>query len=68
MMAATLLDSKNPTFDRVEVTEEGHLKTYDYAEFMNLDLAFRIRLILAGSPKFFLGSEQIEKKKALALG
>lgn len=35
---------------------------------MTLQLATRIRLILAGDPTFYSGHTIIEKKKALALG
>jgi hypothetical protein len=66
-MTRSVLDTKNPTFDRVEVHEDGVPKVFSYAEFMRLELARRIRLILAGNPRFMLGEREIEKHKALAL-
>ena len=66
-MQASLLDSENPPFDRVEVVVEGTPTTYAYAEFMALQLAVRIRLILAGQPRFLLGEALVDKKSALCL-
>lgn len=68
MMAATLLDPENPPFDRVQVKVDGAPTVYSYHEFMNLELARRIELILSGEPEFRLGAALVEKKKALNLG
>jgi hypothetical protein len=68
MMTASLLDPDHPPFDRVVVTVERKEQTYSREAFMGLPLAARIRLILAGSPRFYLGSDEVEKKTALALG
>lgn len=68
MMAATILDPKNPAFDHVTVTLGGETQIYTYKEFMGFPLAERIQMILAGQPEFRLGGETVEKKKALALG
>lgn len=66
-MAASLLDASRPTFDRVEVMDGTELKSMTRVAFMGLELAVRIRLILAGHPRFFLGDEIVEKRDALAL-
>lgn len=67
-MTSHASDSFEPPFDRVEVTIDGEAASYSYSDFMALQLAKRIRLILAGQPTFFSGDTVIEKKKALALG
>ena len=67
-MAVSLLNSQNPTFDRVQVSLDGASTSYSYVEFMGLPLALRIRLILAGQPNFLLGESVVPKKAALSLG
>ena len=66
-MAASVLDSGAQTFDRVEFDDGDGAQVFSYAEFMRLPLAKRIRLILAGKPRFFSGDVEVDKREALSL-
>jgi len=57
----------HPTFDIVEVSEGGETHVYSFGDFMRLELATRIRLIIGGQPRFLKGGEEIPKAAALAL-
>lgn len=67
MNSASLLNPEDPTFDRVEVIEEGKAQTFSRTAFLALPLSLRIRLILAGQPRFLLGESVVEMRRALAL-
>ena len=55
------------TFDRVVLLDGDAERTMDYDEFMALPLDRRVRWLLQGRPRFFLGSAEIPRKEALSL-
>lgn len=56
-----------PTFDEVEVMDGTVGRSYSFDTLMALSLPVRIRLILAGKPRFLRGGEVIPKAEALSL-
>ena len=67
MAVRSVSNPQNPTFDFVEVKEGSSSRRYTFGEFMDLELATRIRLIIGGAPRFTKAGQEIPKAAALAL-
>lgn len=52
-------------FDSIRVQEWDGERTMDVRQFMALDLATRVRLVMTGSLRFFCGDQQIPQREAL---
>jgi hypothetical protein len=52
-------------FDTIRVQEWDGERTMDVRQFMELDLAMRVRLVMTGSLRFFCGDVQVPQREAL---
>jgi hypothetical protein len=52
-------------FDRVDVIEGDHARSFTPNEFLSLPLPFRIGSVIQGKCQFFRGDEPVEKQLAL---
>ncbi|MGA3121963.1 MAG: hypothetical protein ABSF69_14450 [Polyangiaceae bacterium] len=54
------------TFDMVRYAENGAYHTLTFAQFCDLPLDERVRLLLVGKPRFFKGDSEVPRLRALA--
>lgn len=66
MMSAAAEEMQH--FDRVELHDGEARRTLTHLEFFEVPLGQRVRWLLSGSPRFFLGEVEVPKREALRLG
>jgi hypothetical protein len=54
------------TFDYLRYVEAGVERRLSFDEFRDLPLGERVKVLLVGKPRFFLGNVEIPKARALA--